>query len=56
VLNLKGLQKQERKTGSKIPGKEVQFVEKSKFLIDTLGEKQGLKAAKYVKGGNVWGF
>ena len=44
-----------RKTGSKIPGKEVIFTEKNQFRIDTLGEKQGLKASKY-KGGNVWAF
>ena len=47
-----------RKTGSKIPGQEVIFVEKTPHLIDTIGEKQGLSAAKYLKqrGANIWGF
>jgi len=42
-----------RKTGSKVPGKEIQLVERSKFAIDTVGEKRGLKAAKFVKKG-LW--
>jgi hypothetical protein len=47
-----------RKTGSKIPGQETIFVEKTPHLIDTIGEKQGLKASKYLKqrSDNAWGF
>jgi hypothetical protein len=46
-----------RKSRSKVPGEESLFVEKSRFAIDTLGEKQGLKAAKYMKrGGPKWVF
>ena len=37
-----------RKSRSKIPGEEIILVEKTKFLIDTIGEKKGLKAAKYL--------
>lgn len=39
--------RRQRKT--KVPGEEVIFVEKNKFRIDTLGEKQGLKASKFLK-------
>jgi len=38
-----------RKTKSKIPGKEKIFVEKTRFAIDTIGEKKGLSAAKLLK-------
>jgi len=45
-----------RKSRSKVPGEETIFVEQSQFAIDTLGEKQGLKVAKYLKGGNNWAY
>lgn len=35
-----------RKTGSKVPGQEIIFVEKARFSLDTIGEKQGIKASK----------
>ena len=43
-----------RKRKSRVPGEETILVEKSKFAIDTLGEKKGLKASKYKRGFNPW--
>ena len=48
-----------RKQRSKVPGEEIVFVEKQNFLLDTTGEIQGLRAAKYLKqqgGGLSWDF
>jgi len=36
-----------RKQRSKIPGEETIFVEQSKFALDTLGEKKGIKSSKF---------
>ena len=38
-----------RKGRTKVPGEERIFVEQNRFRIDTLGEKQGLSAKKYLK-------
>ena len=47
-----------RKARSRVPGEETIFIESTPYLIDTQGEKQGLRAAKFMKQGsrNQWAF
>jgi len=48
-----------RKARSRVPGEETIFVENTPYLLDSVGEIQGLRAAKYAKqqgSRNQWAF